>query len=74
MSSDNDDPKIVDLSEFKKIKKGLSNVPEPDMKNLLFRLIGVTMDLASHLDEAKEEIAKLKTRQLKLAQLMLEKE
>ena len=72
--SDKEDPNVIDLSEFKKIREGLGNMPEPDIKKLLFRLIGVTIDLASHLEEAKEEIAKLKSRQLKIAQQVMKEE
>jgi len=63
---------IIDLEEFKKLKEGLGKMPEPDVKQLLFRLIGVVIDLTSHLEETKEELEKTKQRQLKLAQMVLE--
>ena len=60
---------IINFTEFKKMKNK-KKIKDDDVKDLLARLISVTYDLAMHLGEAKEEIKKLKQRQLKLAEMI----
>lgn len=61
--------KIIDFNEFKKLAKKAKQSSDPaDLHLIVTRLVIIVHDLAAHLEETQEEVAKLKTRQLKLAQ------
>lgn len=69
------DDDIISLEDYKLLKDKVSGfIPEADLKSIVKKLINVTIDLTLHLQEAKEEITKLKKRQLQLATWVKERD
>lgn len=66
------DDGIISLEDYKKLKKSVKFMPEADVRTTLYKLIGITMDLVSHVESISEDLRATKRRQLQLATILQE--